>query len=95
MSEEANELTVIQQIEAVKDTEEFKTLVKNEASKHIGSELKTVYTNLDNVVKDVLGIEKPADVKTSEWLKSNLSKIREAQTELETLKGKGDFIIAG
>jgi hypothetical protein len=82
--------TVIEQIEAIKDTDEFKTLVKNEASKHIGGEIKTLYTNIDNVVTEVLGVEKPDDVKTSDWVKAQLSKIKETQTELEALKGKGE-----
>jgi len=83
------ELTVIEQIEAIKDTDEFKTLVTNNAKQYIGGELKTVYTAFDSVVKDTLGLEKPQDIKSTDWIKQNLSKLTEAQKELEVLKGKG------
>ncbi len=89
-NEEVKELTTIELIEKVKGTEEFKTLVKNEAKNYIGSELKTVYDTFDGVVKDALGADKPDDVKSTEWIKQNLSKLTEAQKEIEALKAKGD-----
>ena len=87
---EAKEPTTIELIEKVKGTEEFQTLVKNEAKSYIGSELKTVYNTFDSVVKDTLGMDKPEDVKSTEWIKQNLSKLTEAQKELEALKSKSD-----
>lgn len=89
-NEEKQEPSVIEQIEAIKNTDEFKTLVKNEAKNYIGSELKTVYNTFDGVVKETLGLEKPEDVKTSEWIKQNLSKLTEVQKELEAAKAKGE-----
>lgn len=88
-NEEKKAPSVIEQIEAIKDTEEFKTLVTNNAKQYIGGELKTVYGAFDSVVKDTLGLEKPADVKSTDWIKQNLSKLTEAQKELQVLKGKG------
>jgi hypothetical protein len=81
--------TVIEQIEAIKNTEEFKTLVNNHAKQYIGGELKTVYSAFDSVVKDTLGLDKPADIKSTDWLKQNLSKVTDIQKELTALKGKG------
>lgn len=89
-NEEKQAPSVIEQIEAIKNTDEFKTLVKNEAKNYIGSELKTVYNTFDGVVKETLGLEKPEDVKTSEWIKQNLSKLTEVQKELEAAKAKGE-----
>jgi hypothetical protein len=82
--------TVIEQIEAIKDTDEFKTLVSNEAKNYIGGELKTVYNSFDSVVKDTLGLEKPSDIKSTEWVQKNLSKVVELEKELEALKGQSD-----
>jgi hypothetical protein len=88
------EFNALEAIEKLKDTQEFKTLLdnKNKAywESNIGNEVKTIYTNLDNTVKDVLGQDKPSDIKTSDWVKQNLSKALEAQKELEALKSKGN-----
>jgi hypothetical protein len=89
-NEQPKELSTIEMIEKVKATEEFKTLVTNEAKNYIGSELKTVYTNFDSVVKDTLGVDKPDDVKSTEWIRQNLSKIGEYEKELNALKAKGE-----
>jgi hypothetical protein len=88
------EPTAIELIEKVKGTEEFKTLLDNHTQSYweqnIGNELKTIYSTIDNAVKDTLGLDKPSDIKTSEWVKQNLSKLTEAQKELEALKSKGN-----
>jgi hypothetical protein len=87
---EVQQPTVIELIEKVKDTEEFRTLVKNNAKQYIGGELKTVYSTFDSVIKESLGKDKPDDIKSTEWIKQNLSKVTDLEKELETLKGKGD-----
>tara|TARA_R110000803_G_scaffold185868_1_gene248270 strand:- start:448 stop:1296 length:849 start_codon:yes stop_codon:yes gene_type:complete len=89
MENEEKAPTVIEQIEAIRNTDEFKTLVTNRAKEYIGGELKTVYSAFDSVVKDTLGLDKPTDTKSTDWIKQNLSKISEAQKELDVLKGKG------
>ena len=83
---EVKELTTIEMIEKVKDSEEFKTLVNNHSKQYIGGELKTVYTAFDEAIKDSLGLEKPDNVKSTDWVKQNLSKLTEAQKEIEALK---------
>lgn len=94
-NEEAKqELTPIQIIESVKDTPEFKTLLENNAknywSSNIGNEVKTIYSNIDNKAKEVLGVDKPEDVKTSDWIAKHLSEYKATKEELEVLKSKGD-----
>jgi hypothetical protein len=95
-NEEAKQvdLTPIQIIESVKDTPEFKTLLENSNksfwSNNIGSEVKTIYSNLDNKVKDVLGMDKPDNVKTSEWIAQHLTEYKATKEELNVLKSKGD-----
>jgi hypothetical protein len=95
-NEEAKQvdLTPIQIIESVKDTTEFKTLLENSNksfwSNNIGSEVKTIYSNLDNKVKDVLGMDKPDNVKTSEWIAQHLTEYKATKEELNVLKSKGD-----
>jgi hypothetical protein len=88
--EQAKELSTIEMIEKVKGTDEFKTLVTNEAKSYIGSELKTVYNSFDGVIKDTLGVDKPDDVKSTEWIRQNLSKVVEYEKEINALKAKGD-----
>lgn len=89
-NQEEKGITTIEMIEKVKDTEQFKTLVLNNSKQYIGGELKNVYTAFDEVVKTTLGVEKPDDVKSTQWVKENLSKLKEAKDELDSLKKKGD-----
>ncbi len=91
---ESKELSNLQMIEKLKGSEELNTLIKNSNESYwkenIGGELKTVYSNIDNGIKDVLGLDKPDDIKTSDWVKQNLSKLGDLKKELDALKSKGD-----
>lgn len=80
--------STIEQIEALKQTEEFKQLLSNSNNSffeaNVGGKLKEAYSHVDNAFTEVLGISKPADKKTSEWAK-------EIALEYKTLKeSKGD-----
>lgn len=91
---ESKELSNLQMIEKLKGSDELNTLLKNSNESYwkenIGGELKTVYSNIDNGIKDVLGLDKPDDIKTSDWVKQNLSKLGDLKKELDALKSKGD-----
>jgi hypothetical protein len=88
------EFNVMDAIEKVKDSQEFKTLIDNQNKAYwesnIGNEVKNIYSSLDSAVKDVLGVDKPNDIKTSDWVKQNLSQLAETKKELEALKSKND-----
>jgi hypothetical protein len=91
---EQQEFNVIETIEKIKDTQEFQTLLENQKKAYwesnIGNEVKNIYSNIDNTVKDVLGVDKPSDIKTSDWVKQNLAQLAETKKELEALKSKGN-----
>jgi len=89
-NEEKQELTALEMIQKLEGTEEFNTLIKNKSKEYIGAELKTVYGSFDSVIKETLGLEKPDNVKSTEWAKQNLSKLAEAKRELKALQEKGD-----
>lgn len=87
--------STIELIEQLKETVEFQTLIENKSKEYwksnIGSEVKGIYSNLDNAVKSVTGLEKPENVKTSDWIAENLKGYVEAKEELEALKAaKGE-----
>jgi hypothetical protein len=88
------QFNAIEAIERLKDTQEFKTLLDNQNKAYwesnIGNEVKNIYSSLDGVIKDVLGVDKPNDIKTSDWVKNNLSQLAETKKELEALKSKND-----
>jgi hypothetical protein len=88
------EFNVMDAIEKVKDSQEFKTLIDNQNKAYwesnIGNEVKNIYSSLDSAVKEVLGVDKPNDIKTSDWVKQNLSQLAETKKELEALKNKND-----
>ena len=90
MSDTPEGKSTLEIIESIKDTPELKTLLENNAKEYwktnIGGELKNIYSTLDSTVKDVIGAEKPENVKTSEWIKQNLEGLKTAKKELETLK---------
>jgi len=92
--EGAQELTNLQMIEKLQGSEEFNTLLENQKKSYweqnIGSEVKNIYSNLDSAVKEVLGVDKPSDIKTSDWVKQNLNQLAETKKELEALKSKSD-----
>jgi hypothetical protein len=88
------QFNAIEAIEKLKDSQEFKTLIDNQNKAYwesnIGNEVKNIYSNLDSAVKEVLGVDKPNDLKTSDWVKQNLSQLAETKKELEALKSKND-----
>jgi len=96
MSEEAKtELTNLQMIEKLKDSEELTTLLKNSNESYwkenIGAEVKSIYSNIDNKAKEILGEGKPEDIKTSDWIGQKLSKAKDLEKELTALKSsKGE-----
>ena len=87
MSEESKK-TVLEQIEALQDTQEFKTLLENSNRNHwssnIGGEIKKVYEPFDNAIKEVLGIDKPNDVKTTEFVKQQLLELKQLREKAAT-----------
>lgn len=93
-NQEKEQFNAIEAIERLKDTQEFKTLLDNQNKAYwesnIGNEVKNIYSSLDGVIKDVLGVDKPNDIKTSDWVKTNLSQLAETKKELEALKSKND-----
>jgi hypothetical protein len=88
------QINIIETIDKIKDSQEFKTLIDNQNKAYwesnIGNEVKNIYSNLDSAVKEVLGQDKPSDIKTSDWVKNNLSQLADAKKELEALKSKGN-----
>ena len=92
MSEKV-EKTVIEQIEALKETDEFKTLITNSNKKYwddnVGAKVKETYGNVDKVILEVLGIEKDAGVFTSVQLKGILEKYKGLEAKLKENKGGG------
>jgi len=86
---DGTEKTVIQKIEELKETSEFKTLIENSNQQYweskIGNEVKTIYGGVDSILKDVLGIEKDPSLKTTEQLKAAmvdlLAKSKENKSE--------------
>jgi hypothetical protein len=93
---EEKEVNVIQTIESIKDTPEFQTLLTNHAQKHwkdnIGSEVKNIYSSVDTVFKDVLGIEKPSDKKSTELLRDYLSEYKELKSKVDILESNKDNV---
>jgi hypothetical protein len=91
---EQPQFNAIEAIEKLQGTDELNTLIDNQNkaywSANIGNEVKTIYSSLDNSIKDVLGVDKPEDIKTSDWVKQNLSQLVETKKELEALKSKED-----
>jgi hypothetical protein len=89
-STESNELTNLQMIEKLKGSDELNTLIKNANESfwksNIGSEVKNIYTNFDNSISTHLGLEKPEDIKTSDWVNTHIKQLAETKKELETLK---------
>lgn len=89
-NEQAKEPTTIEIIEKVKETEEFKTLLKNSNEAYwksnIGGELKNIYSTIDTAISTHLGVEKPENVKTSEWVETHIKQLADTKKELETLK---------
>ena len=75
MSEKV-EKTVIEQIEALKEKDEFKTLIANSNQQFweskIGDEVKAIYGGVDSILKEVLGVDKDPNKKTTEQLKGEL-----------------------
>jgi len=98
MSEEAKtedqQLTNLQMIEKLQGSDELNTLLKNSNESYwknnIGAEVKSIYSNIDNKAKEILGEDKPEDIKTSDWISQKLSKAKDLEKELIALKGKGD-----
>ncbi len=66
--------STIEIIESLKDTSEFKTLLKNSNESYfnanIGEKVREAYTNIDNVFDEVLGVKKQQHQKTSEIAKN-------------------------
>jgi len=100
MSDETQK-TVLEQIEAIKGTEEFKTLITNsnkayfqEHEKSLASEAtKNAYGAVDSVLSELLGITKNPDEKTTEALKRGVQQLKEkidkggqSSEELELMK---------
>lgn len=94
--QEEKEVNVIETIESIKDTPEFQTLLSNHAQKHwkenIGPEVKNIYSSVDTVFKDVLGIEKPSDKKSTELLRDYLSEYKELKSKVEILESNKDNV---
>ena len=100
MSDETQK-TVLEQIEAIKGTEEFKTLIANsnkayfeQHEKALASEAtKNAYGAVDSVLSELLGITKNPDEKTTEALKRGVQQLKEkidkggqSSEELELMK---------
>lgn len=91
---EQPQFNALEAIDKLQGTEELNTLIANQNKAYweanIGNEVKTIYSSLDSSIKDVLGVDKPGDIKTSDWVKQNLTQLVETKKELEALKSKDD-----
>lgn len=91
MSEKV-EKTVLEQIEAVKDSPEFKTLITNSNTAYwdgkIGAEVSKLHGYYDTVLKETLGIEKDPNIKSTEQIKAALQKYKGLEAKLKDLEGK-------
>jgi hypothetical protein len=78
--EQPKEKSTIEIIESLKDTSEFKTLLKNSNEAYfnanIGEKVREAYTNIDNVFDEVLGVKKQQHQKTSEVTKNLLLELK-------------------
>lgn len=93
--------TTLEQIEALKETEEFKTLIANSNKayfaaneKALASEAtKNAYSTVDAALSEILGVTKNPDEKTTEALKRGVQQLKEkidkggqSSEELELMK---------
>ena len=90
MSEENKDTpNVLEQIEAIKGTDEFQTLLKNSNENYwkgkIGGEVSNLHGLYDSVLEETLGIKKDPNKKSTEQLKEVLGSL---SNELKTLKDK-------
>jgi hypothetical protein len=98
MADEKAPINVVEILESIKDTPEFKTLLENTskqaAEKHwnekIGAEVKNIYTPFDVMVKEMLGEEKPNDVKTSDHIKAKISELKDLRDKVKNTPNTTD-----
>ena len=95
MSEENKETpNVLEQIEALKSTDEFQTLLKNSNETYwkekIGGEVSNLHGLYDTVLEDTLGIKKDPNKKSTEQLKEVLSSLSSELNTLKDKQGKGN-----
>jgi hypothetical protein len=96
-------------VNAIPTFKEGETLLNNFAKQHfeknIGEEISKIYNNLDEDVFKVLGVRKPAEMKTYEFIKQQLSdlkaksedggknkdeKVKELENQLKELQAKAE-----
>jgi hypothetical protein len=96
-------------VNAIPTFTEGETLLNNFAKQHfeknIGEEISKIYNNLDEDVFKVLGVRKPAEMKTYEFIKQQLSdlkaksedggknkdeKVKELENQLKELQAKAE-----
>ena len=88
-TENNNGPSVLEQIEAIKGTDEFKTLINNSNTAYydtkIGAKVSEIHGFYDSVLEETLGIKKDPNKKSTEQLKEVLGSL---SNELKTLKDK-------
>lgn len=91
-NQEEQEFNAEEAFKKLQETELFKTYTENSKKEYwrenIGKELKQVYTPFDTSIEKHLGVKKPDDLKSSEWLDKNLADLVAARKELESIKAK-------
>ena len=79
-------------VEHIVSTDEGKSVIQNhvkvQVDETIGSKIKETYTLLDEMSKDVMGIEKPDGAKSTEHIRSLLEQAKQNSTNLTDLQAK-------
>ena len=80
---------ILKQIETLKGTEEFKTLLDNHAKgyfeQNINSKVKEIYDTIDSVIVETIGEKKPDGLKTSEYVKQLAAQKKELESKVKTV----------
>ena len=79
---------VLKQIEILKGTDEFKTLLENHAKgyfeQNVGSKVREIYDTIDSVIAETTGEKKPDGLKTSEFVKAIAAQKKELESKVKT-----------
>ena len=94
MSEDnKNTPSVLEQIEAIKGTDEFKTLISNSNTAYfdekIGGKVSEIHGFYDKVLEDTMGIKKDPSKKSTDLLREALTGLNKELSTLKEKQGKG------
>ena len=94
MSEDnKNTPSVLEHIEAIKGTDEFKTLISNSNTAYfdekIGGKVSEIHGFYDKVLEDTMGIKKDPSKKSTDLLREALTGLNKELSTLKEKQGKG------